>query len=770
MAQEKLEVLITAKDEASSVLSGIGNILTTGLGTALGVLTAQVIPKFVEGLGSIFTEAMEAQEVEAQLNAVIESTGGVAGISAQEAMALADSLSEVTRFSDDAIVTGENMLLTFTNIGEDVFPAAIQTMLDMSTALGQDLSSSAMQLGKALNDPIAGVTALRRVGVNFTDEQQKMIKAMVEAGDVAGAQAFILGELQTEFGGSAEAAGTTFAGQLDILKNSLSNVAEGIGMSLLPVGQKLIDNFITPALPLIQSLGEAFSAFISVLAEGGGAGDAFDAIGEFLPKSLSGVSHAFYEIGGFIERIAIPAFQALGNWIVGVGVPAIMSFAQSAATFLQPILQSVGGWIIGTLVPALGELWNWLSTNLPIAIQALSAFWSETLLPAITVVWEWITGTLIPVLSDLWYWLSYNLGNALILLSNAWSQYLLPAMQEIWTAIQENILPLLLELWNWFNANLPGAIETVGMWFSQTLLPALEAIWKYIGENIIPILADVAVWLIENIPVAIQAASDFWNNTLLPALNTIWAFINDSVIPIFTAVVTWLATNIPAAISTVSDFWNNTLLPALTAVYDYLSVTVFPLFTAVADFFNAGFTLAITALAGLWQNVLQPAVENVANAVSTNLKPILEDLESYWTNIFGPALDAVKTNVLDKLKGVFDGIKAAIGWVIVKIELLTDALGNVKLPTWLTPGSPTPFEMGLRGIAAAMDELTSTAMPGFAAQMSGLQAAPMLAGGGPGQGGATTNNYYQLSANYAYQSEASLTDDVRMLEMLTRSG
>ena len=84
---------------------------------------------------------------------------------------------------------------------------------------------------------------MRRVGVQFTDEQEEMIKKMVEAGDLTGAQSFILDELQKEFGGSVEAAGKTFGGQLDILKNKLSDIKERIGGALLPVLTSLADRF-----------------------------------------------------------------------------------------------------------------------------------------------------------------------------------------------------------------------------------------------------------------------------------------------------------------------------------------------------------------------------------------------------------------------------------------------------------------------------------------------------------------------------------------------
>ena len=77
-------------------------------------------------------------------------------------------------------------------------------MLDMSVALGQDATQSAIQLGKALNDPVKGVTALRRVGVSFTAAQIKQIKTLVATGKTLQAQKLILRELNQEFGGSRE--------------------------------------------------------------------------------------------------------------------------------------------------------------------------------------------------------------------------------------------------------------------------------------------------------------------------------------------------------------------------------------------------------------------------------------------------------------------------------------------------------------------------------------------------------------------------------------
>lgn len=251
----------------SGAVKGLSNVGGSILAGAFTVAAAGATLLGVE-LYKDVQAAMDAEKIQAQLNAVLESTGGIAGVTAEQVNSLADSLSQVTPFEDEAIISGENMLLTFTNIGKDVFPQATETILDMSTALGQDLQSSAIQLGKALNDPVQGVTALRRVGVQLTDEQEAQVKAFMAVNDIAGAQQLILDELSREFGGSATEAGKTFAGQMTILQNKLGNIRESIGAKLLPaLGQlaTMFSEYINR--PEVQAFIENFANSIAAFAD-----------------------------------------------------------------------------------------------------------------------------------------------------------------------------------------------------------------------------------------------------------------------------------------------------------------------------------------------------------------------------------------------------------------------------------------------------------------------------------------------------------------------
>ena len=160
-------------------LSGIvknGTVLIVGFTVALaGVGFAA--RKFIKN-------TIIQEKAVAQLNARIKSTGGAAGLTSKELQKMASALQKVTTFGDEATIAAQGILLTFTKIGRDAFPLALKAVQNMSIAMGVDLKSAALQVGKALNDPILGVTALQRSGIQFTKSQKDVIKSLVETGEI----------------------------------------------------------------------------------------------------------------------------------------------------------------------------------------------------------------------------------------------------------------------------------------------------------------------------------------------------------------------------------------------------------------------------------------------------------------------------------------------------------------------------------------------------------------------------------------------------------
>ena len=242
---------------ARKIGASIGTALTVGF-TALAGATALIIKNTID-----------ASREQAQLEAVLKSTGGAAGLSQQQLNGMADALQQVSTFAAGNITEMQSVLLTFTKIQGDVFPKAQQAVLDMATALGTDLQAAAIQVGKALNDPIKGATALGRAGVQFSEDQKEMIKALVETGNVAEAQTLILAELETQFGGSAAAASNTLGGALTVLKNNFNDLLEGDaggeGVKGTVTAIKDLSTLLTS-----QSVKDGFQAIISGAATAAG--------------------------------------------------------------------------------------------------------------------------------------------------------------------------------------------------------------------------------------------------------------------------------------------------------------------------------------------------------------------------------------------------------------------------------------------------------------------------------------------------------------------
>jgi hypothetical protein len=205
-------------------------------------------------------DAQESAKISRLTDAAIKSTGGVANVTADQIGKLSESISNKSALDDEMIQGGANLLLTFTKVrnevgkGNNIFDQATQAATDMSVALGTDLDSAAIQLGKALNDPIKGVTALSKSGVSFTEQQKDQIKQMVKAGDVLGAQKVILKEMSVQFGGAAEAA----ADPLDRLRVIAGNMGERIGGVLLPHVERFSNFLILSAVPVFERFMDQF--------------------------------------------------------------------------------------------------------------------------------------------------------------------------------------------------------------------------------------------------------------------------------------------------------------------------------------------------------------------------------------------------------------------------------------------------------------------------------------------------------------------------------
>lgn len=681
-------------DDASGSTGSFVSSVASGLGSlAFGAAVAGVAA-IGSGLVAAVDNAMEAQDVFAQTEAVIKSTGGAAGMSAQAMADLASSLSAangVSKEGDEAILTGENLLATFTNIGKDVFPTATQTMVDMAQAMGTDVAGGAIQLGKALNDPTKGITALTRVGVTFTEEQQKMIASLQASGDMVGAQKIILAELSKEFGGSAAAAAATFSGQIGTLKDRFGELLEGVGTRLLPMLTMLIGvlnspqvqaginaiadaivngllfavNWLTTVgVPAIQSAWDSIQgAFITASAVITPIVNAL--FNSELATVVQNHAQVWINLGLTIYNVVsqLASGDIAGAWqalITGLG--SVVTSYETYVLSIYTLLSGIGTWLLANL-PLWGQaLADWITPYIPIALAYLNTL--------IVAIGAWITAQAATLAAYFMVWATAggDWVTPYITIALGYLQGLISAVGG-WISGQVGTLSAQFATWavatyNWIVAAIP---QFLAAWPSM-----LNAFLDWIGSAVGPILAAFGLWLVGILqwiaksgpPIVAQLMS--------------WG----------TAFIAWIAPQIPGMVAALAGF--------AVAIIAFIAETTGVIAVKIVEW-------SVAFLGWVAKNVL-PALPGILAGIGNLI----------YTFIAGVATQAA-TAAAGIGQGIIDGIKnadwSALGsWISDQMGKLLEAAKNaIKIgsPSKVFSDEvgamiPAGIGMGITGAAQAM--------------------------------------------------------------------
>jgi hypothetical protein len=343
---------VSTMERQTTTLGRVGGQLSAGIGNAVTNMTRLGLV----GVGLLSTQVAAGiqslrrlEEVTAATNAVLESTRGVAGLTADDIRNLAEKYENLNATMDDKVIqSAQNVLLTFTSIREDAFEPALEAALNMNHALGggeEGLQGTIIQVGKALQDPIKGITALRRVGVNFSQSQTETIRNLVKENRLFEAQQLILNELAVEFGGQFAAAGDTASGKFARFRDTIEDAQMSLATAFLPALVKVADK-------LNEFLGDPqVQAAIKDL--GVELADAFESLVEFAGRvPWAAVGEAF-RIMGTGSKALLDAFTGLPPWV------------QTAV---------ITGWGLNKLTGgALGSIVNTLASGLVKGILGINA-------------------------------------------------------------------------------------------------------------------------------------------------------------------------------------------------------------------------------------------------------------------------------------------------------------------------------------------------------------------------------------------------------------
>lgn len=274
----KVSLLLTAIDKMSSVISGAVNSSTkslTRLNKEAGRLAnssfnvGRSAAAFAIGAGAplvmMAKSAEEAEIANRRLDQVFTSMGEKTGKMAENAKKYANSLMFTIGVDDEKIMEVQAKLATFQNVikntagTSEIFERATAAAFDLQAAGFGEGTQNAVQLGKALQDPIKGMTALARSGVTFTASEKDKIKAMVESGKLFEAQKFLLKAVETQVGGVAKAT----ASDSQKMTIAFGEVKETLGAALLPAMKKVSDWMVNKLIPAVKDLVDKHGPLIS---------------------------------------------------------------------------------------------------------------------------------------------------------------------------------------------------------------------------------------------------------------------------------------------------------------------------------------------------------------------------------------------------------------------------------------------------------------------------------------------------------------------------
>lgn len=691
-----IEVLIAGKDQgAGKLVESVGKGLGNVATIAGGILTAQILTRIGKGFMDIAGFAWNGAN---ELNDAFNTIITGTGASGEALEGLKDDFRAVFRtIPVDAATTASAMTELNTRLGlsGDALQNLSKPLLEATRMMGGDATKNAALFSRVMGD----------WDVPMADATGALDKFFV-AGQATGIGMDDLMGKVVQFGAPMRLMGFSLEDSIALFGKWEK---EGVNAELVMGSLRIAaGKFAAEGKPLRDSLLETFDSIKNNTNASEALSEAMSIFGARAgPDMAAAIREGRFEFEDLLEVLGesegaiLDTAQATLTW--GEKWDIIKDKAKVALEPAGAMMMDVASTAMDTLAPAIENLTEWMGENLPIAIAVLSDYWTNNLKPAIEVVWNWLKSVLIPFL-------------------------------------QNTVKP-------WLDVHIPKALAFLGQVWETVLLPAIKTVWNWINTTLIPFLQNtVKPWLDQHIPIALAFLGQVWETVLLPAIQSVWGWISGTLIPFFqNTVLPWLEEYIPKALEWLADTWENVLLPAITAVWEFYVEHLAPVLMQIADILENVVGLAVTVLAGFWKNILQPALEDFWRVVKEDVMPLLIKLKN---DVIDPITESI---------GV--GLVKALEWVSEKLQIFSEWLKKIKLPDWLTPGSPTPFEWGLRGISDAMSELNRVQLPAFTGRLA-------VAGAAGGGNIITNNRNINYTAQFGYQSPGDVISDVRLMEMM----
>jgi hypothetical protein len=314
------------------------------------------------------------QQINESMGLFGESTAGVN----QSLIKYAEATARATGVDTNSIKATQAKLLTFKELAATAdqlggnFERTTKAAIDLGAAGFGTAELNAVALGKALNDPIKGISALTRNGITFTESEKERIKVLVESNKVGEAQNMILKAIETQVGGTAEAT----ANATDRMKVGFTQVQERVGLALLPVLEKFTNFMIDKVFPAFEEyVAPAVQKLVDLFSnESGGLGNSlsniFNLIKGIVLPIFEGLVSAFNKIKSAITKNN-DELEPFFNLIKGIAEFAVKYLAPAISEVLGAAFKVLGG-IISGIVTVFAKLVSGINATVN-AVKALAS-------------------------------------------------------------------------------------------------------------------------------------------------------------------------------------------------------------------------------------------------------------------------------------------------------------------------------------------------------------------------------------------------------------
>jgi hypothetical protein len=222
-APEQMHQLAGATDEVTQANQGasvsIGDMIQAYISAEaiIGAVTA-AFTALVDVVKESITSASDAEQAQTGLEGALRAQGTAVPSVITAYEDYASALQKTTRYSDDAVVAAEKVLVQIGGVMPRDMQKALKATTDLAAGLGIDLTSAATMVAKAAEGQ---TTALQKAGVQIETTKGQTASFTT-----------VLDTINAKFGDQATIMAGTYAGALDQTANAWDNLLESIGRTI----------------------------------------------------------------------------------------------------------------------------------------------------------------------------------------------------------------------------------------------------------------------------------------------------------------------------------------------------------------------------------------------------------------------------------------------------------------------------------------------------------------------------------------------------------